>query len=160
MLTLQLTHSHNKNPQHRDPEFTPTISRTLKLYVAKYYGLCRLQKLNNNAVRVAGGSKEYDHITPILEYLHWLSIRKRIEFKILIMTFKCRQGCAPLYLRELLVKQASTRTRRSITRNYILHNNKQRRFGTEPSVPNRHAFGLSSSTTSRLLIVGKTSRHS
>ena len=27
-----------------------------------------------------------------------------IEFKILLLTFKCIQGCAPLYLRELLVK--------------------------------------------------------
>ena len=77
--------------------------------------LCRLQKVQNNAARVVSGSKKYDHITPVLKDLHWLPIRKRIEFKILLLTFKCMQGCAPLYLRELLVKQANTRTLRSNT---------------------------------------------
>ena len=46
------------------------------------------------------------------------------------MTFKCMQGCAPLYLRELLVKQANTRTLRSNTMNLlqIPHTN-LKRFG-------------------------------
>ena len=37
----------------------------------------------------------------------------------LLLTFKCVQGCAPLYLRELLVKQANTRTLRSNTKNLL-----------------------------------------
>ena len=45
--------------------------------------LCSLQKAQNNAARVVSGSKKYDHITPVLKDLHWLPIRKRIEFKIL-----------------------------------------------------------------------------
>ena len=81
--------------------------------------LCRLQIIQNNATRVVSGSKKYDHITPVLKDLHWLPIRKRIEFKILLLTFKCMQGCAPLYLRELLVKQANTRTLSSNTRNLL-----------------------------------------
>ena len=81
--------------------------------------LCRLQKVQNNAARVVSGSKKYDHITPVLKDLHWLPIRKRIEFKILLLTFKCMQGCAPLYLRKLLVKQAKTRTLRSNTKNLL-----------------------------------------
>ena len=81
--------------------------------------LCRLQKVHNNAARVVSGSKKYDHITPVLKDLHWLPIRKRIEFKILLLTFKCMQGCAPLYLRELLVEQANTRTLRSNTKNLL-----------------------------------------
>ena len=81
--------------------------------------LCRLQKVQNNAARVVSGSKKYDHITPVLKDLHWLPIRKRIEFKILLLTFKCMQGCAPLYLRELLVKQASSRTLISNTKNLL-----------------------------------------
>ena len=81
--------------------------------------LCRLQKVQNNAARVVSGSKKYDHITPVLKDLHWLPIRKRIEFKILLLTFKCMQGYAPLYLRELLVKQANTRTLRSNTKNLL-----------------------------------------
>ena len=78
----------------------------------KYY-------LTQCCYRVVSGSKKYDHITPVLKNLHWLPIRKRIEFKILLLTFKCMQGCAPLYLRELLVKQANTRTLRSNTKNLL-----------------------------------------
>ena len=57
--------------------------------------LCRTQKVQNNAARLVSGSKKYDHITPVLKDLHWLPIRTRIEFKILLLTFKCIQGCAP-----------------------------------------------------------------
>ena len=93
--------------------------------------LCRLQKVQNNAARVVSSSKKYDHITPVLKYLQWLPIRKRLEFKILLLTsILCMQGCAPLYLRELLVKQANTRTLRSNTKNLlqITHTN-LKRFG-------------------------------
>ena len=111
--------------------------------------LCRLQKVQNNAARVVSGSKKYDHITPVLKYLHWLPIRKRIGLKILHLTFKYMQGCAPLYLRELLVKQANTRTLRSNTKNLlqIPHTN-LKRMGDRAL---HHTFGMSSPTISRLL---------
>ena len=31
-------------------------------------------------------SRKYDHITPVLQELHWLSVRYRIHFKILLLT--------------------------------------------------------------------------
>ena len=82
--------------------------------------LCRLQKVQNNAARVVSSSKKYDHITPVLKDFHWLPIRKGIQFKILLLTVKCKQSCSPLYFTELLVKQANTRTLRSNAKN-ILH---------------------------------------
>ena len=90
--------------------------------------LYRLQKVQNNAARVISGFKKYDHITPVLKDLHWLPIRKRIEFEILLLTFQYMQGCAPLYLRKLLVKQANTGTLRSNTKNVlqIPHTNMKR----------------------------------
>ena len=42
------------------------------------------------------------HITPLLKQLHWLPIRLRIEFKILLITFKVLQGSAPKYLIDLI----------------------------------------------------------
>ena len=81
-----------------------------------------VQELNIGTVaRAAGHSKNepLNIFSPVLQDLHWLPIRKRIEFKILLLTFKCMQGCAPLYLRELLVKQANTRTLRSNTKNLL-----------------------------------------
>ena len=56
---------------------------------------------------------------PVLKDLHWLPIRKKVEFKILLLTFEFMQGCAPLYLRELLVKQANARTLISNTKNLL-----------------------------------------
>ena len=58
--------------------------------------LRRLQKVQNNAARVVSGSKKYDHITPFLKDLHWLPNRNRIDFKILLFTFKCSKD-VPFY---------------------------------------------------------------
>ena len=40
--------------------------------------------------------------TPLLKQLHWLPIRLRIEFKILLITFKVLQGSAPKYIIDLI----------------------------------------------------------
>ena len=42
------------------------------------------------------------HITPLLQQLHWLPIRLRIEFKILLIIFKLLHGSAPKYLIDLI----------------------------------------------------------
>ena len=42
-----------------------------------------------------------EYLLSILKDLHWWHIRKRIEFKILLLTFKYIQGCDLLYKREL-----------------------------------------------------------
>ena len=47
--------------------------------------ICKLQRVQNNAARVITLTKKYDHITPVLKELHWLPVRKRIEFKILLL---------------------------------------------------------------------------
>ena len=39
---------------------------------------------------------------PSLMELHWLPIRSRILFKILVLTDKCLHGMAPTYLSDLL----------------------------------------------------------
>ena len=34
--------------------------------------------------------------------LHWLHIREQITYKIAVLTFQCRSGTAPVYLKEVL----------------------------------------------------------
>ncbi len=51
--------------------------------------------------------RKYDHITPVLIELHWLTKKKRIVFKSLLLTFKCLHGLAPSYLSDLIVKDSS-----------------------------------------------------
>ena len=42
------------------------------------------------------------HITPIMRALHWLLMRARINFKVLLLTFKALHGLAPQYLQSLI----------------------------------------------------------
>ena len=53
------------------------------------------------------------YITPLLRDLHWLPILKRIQFKILVLTFKILHRDAPGYLCELLNWYHPTRHLRS-----------------------------------------------
>ena len=45
---------------------------------------------------------KFSHITPLLCHLHWLPIRYRIEFKILLLCFKAVHGMAPSYICKLI----------------------------------------------------------
>ncbi len=45
---------------------------------------------------------KYDHITQIRKDLHWLPVEQRIQFKILLLTYKALNGKAPEYLSKLL----------------------------------------------------------
>ena len=72
-----------------------------------------LQLVQNAAARVLTKTRKRDHITPILASLHWLPVKFRIEFKILLLTFKALNGQAPSYLKELIVPYVPTRRLRS-----------------------------------------------
>ena len=54
-----------------------------------------------------------DHITPVLRQLHWLPVRFRIMYKILLITYKCLHGLAPDYLTELIQEYKPSRNLRS-----------------------------------------------
>ena len=50
---------------------------------------------------------------PLLRALHWLPVKSRIEFKILLITFKAIHGLAPKYLCDLLTFKSSSYNLRS-----------------------------------------------
>ncbi len=56
---------------------------------------------------------KYDHITPILQSLHWLPIKFRISYKILLLAYKAVNDLAPAYLTNLLSRYNPTRSLRS-----------------------------------------------
>lgn len=78
--------------------------------------LNQLQKVQNRAARLIKGTHRHEHITPVLRQLHWLPIQQRIEFKCLVLVFKCLEGSAPAYLSELLLPYEPTRDLRSRSR--------------------------------------------
>ncbi len=62
----------------------------------------KLKMVQKAAARVLTRIRKYDHISPVLSTLHWLSIKHRIDFEILLITYKALIGLAPQYLSELL----------------------------------------------------------
>ena len=64
--------------------------------------LNKLQRIQNHAAKVVLMKKKSDHVTPLLMSLHWLRIPFRIEYKLLLLTYKCLNGKAPEYLASLL----------------------------------------------------------
>ena len=72
-----------------------------------FYGLPqsqydRLQKVLNAAARVVCLIPKFDHITPVLIGLHWLPVKYRVIFKILLLVYKALHANAPPYLSDLL----------------------------------------------------------
>jgi len=55
---------------------------------AKVY-LQKLQSVKNMAARMVSGVHRSEHITPVLEDLHWLPVSQRVVFKMALMVWKC-----------------------------------------------------------------------
>ena len=53
--------------------------------------LQKMQRVQNTAARVVTRTHKYDHITPVLKVLHWLPINRRVEYKILLYTYKIQE---------------------------------------------------------------------
>ena len=75
------------------------------------YLLKRLQSVMNSAARLVCSSSRYEHITPLLRQLHWLKAAERIDYKLALLVYKCRQGVAPPYLADELCQPADTEAR-------------------------------------------------
>ena len=83
------------------------------------YELEKLQRLQNTAARLTVTAKKSAHITPVLKSLHWLPVKERIIFKILLVTYKILHGFAPAYLNELLLNYTPHRLLRSSSLNLL-----------------------------------------
>ena len=64
--------------------------------------LAKLQRVQNAAARLIHQAPRFCHITPLLVDLHWLDIKSRIDFKIILLTFIAIHGQAPAYICELV----------------------------------------------------------
>ena len=91
--------------------------------------LDRIQRIQNNAARVVTCSRKYDHITPVLHQLHWLPIRQRINFKLLLTTFKVLHNGSPTYLKTLLTEPPSRSLRSSSGHHLFIPRVKTKAYG-------------------------------
>ena len=85
------------------------------LYGVPGYRIECLQRMQNIAARIVTRCDRRDHITPVLKSLHWLAVKYRIDFKILLFAYKCLNDLAPSYLIELVTSYHQERysTRRN-----------------------------------------------
>ena len=78
-----------------------------------------LQRVLNTTARILLRRKRDDPSEPLLRHLHWLPVKFRIHFKVLLLAYKSLEGKAPIYLQSLLVKTQATRQLRSASRDLL-----------------------------------------
>ena len=74
--------------------------------------LTKVQRVQNAAARILTKTPRREHITPVLHSLHWLPVEARIEYKVNVLIFKCLDGTAPQYLRDLITPRDPARALR------------------------------------------------
>jgi len=82
--------------------------------------LNRIQRVQNIAARIVTRCPKSSHITPVLQELHWLPVRYRILFKILLLTYRCIHGTAPEYLVDLITFYSPQRALRSSSHHLLV----------------------------------------
>ena len=83
------------------------------------YAIAQLQHVQNCAARLIAGVHKFDHITPVLQRLHWLPVQLRVEFKVLLLVFKALHGMAPKYVCDLLQEAQPSRCLRSSSQGFL-----------------------------------------
>jgi len=56
----------------------------------------------NAAARLVFQFSRYNHITRLLQRLHWLRTPERISYKLAVLVYQCLHGLAPAYLADAL----------------------------------------------------------
>lgn len=77
--------------------------------------LHRLERVQRSTARVVMQLRRGDRrsITAVLQQLHWLPVRKRIEYKLLMVVHTALYAGTPVYIASLLHRYAPRRTLRS-----------------------------------------------
>ena len=78
--------------------------------------LSKLQRVQNAAARLVVRCHRCEHITPVLMKLHWLPVKQRVQYSILLLVFRAQHRLAPPYITDLL-EQRATRVLISTTNN-------------------------------------------
>ena len=74
----------------------------------------RLQSIQNAAAHLVTGTRRRDHITPVLRDLHWLPVRRRVDYKLALLVYKSLHGLAPPYLADDCILASSDEFRRHL----------------------------------------------
>jgi len=62
--------------------------------------LWHLEAVQNAAARLVTDTQKCDHITPVLQQLHWLPVQQRVEFNLAVLVCKVLDNLAPPWLSD------------------------------------------------------------
>ena len=74
---------------------------------ARKVDLKRLQRLQNKAARLVFSCGRDQPSAGLLQELHWLPVKQRIHYKVLLYIYKCLHSDAPRYLIDLVTTHRS-----------------------------------------------------
>ena len=88
---------------------------TSGIYVISHRHMHRLEMVQRSAARIVRQIRRGDRqsMTTILRQLHWLPVRKRIDFKLLVLVHRAIYNGTPEYLAALLRRHTPPRSLRS-----------------------------------------------
>ena len=79
----------------------------------------RLQSLQNSSARLLTFTPRMSSITPVLHSLHWLPVKKRIHFKLMLLVHRAVHEMSPQYIKDMIHPYNPTRTLRSGSDNLL-----------------------------------------
>ena len=118
---------HLRNLKHIRSYFTKSSFKTvIQAFITSRVDYCNslysglpdntlrpLETAHHFAARILLQRSKFCRIKPVLKELHWLPVRSRIEFKVLLFTYKALNNLAPSYLTSLLSYKSHPRNLRS-----------------------------------------------
>jgi len=81
--------------------------------------LAKLQRIQNSLARIVTSTRKHDHITPVLNQLHWLPVHQRAIYKIAVLTHKSLVTGQPEHLSVLLSEYTPSRQLRPSDRQLL-----------------------------------------
>ena len=93
------------------------------------YLIKKLQRVQNRAARLVKKLPWCSRITRHLRELHWLPIRERIQFKVLLIVYKSLNNLSPRYLQDMFQYYNPSRTLRSSSKRLLVVKRTRTRYG-------------------------------
>lgn len=90
-----------------------------------------LQRVQTQAAKLILNRRKCDSATKALRELHWLPIKKRVCYKILVTVFNCILGEAPQYLMDLIIVNNGSRSLRNSDNKLIVPRVKRKTFASQ-----------------------------
>ena len=91
------------------------------LYGAPKSSIAKLQRVQNMLARVVLSKPRRSHSAELLQSLHWLPVKERIDFKVALLTYKVRNTSTPDYLNCLLTNRVINSVTLRSSSKQVLH---------------------------------------